>query len=425
MTRNPLELFEKIVAGVAIVAFSGTIFPVIATGGDVLAADPSEHSGVMVVYAALYVVIMGMICLRQRVALRLPFISPAVSALLVLAFASCLWSIEPEITLRRSVAFLFTTAFGLYLALRWPLADIIKLFAVTLSILTLTSIALALAVPSIGVDHTLHEGAWKGVYFQKNVTGRATVWMMLCLMWLHWQGYGPRWVIRGMLAAGALLLLMCGSGTALLTTIMSAGVLAALRWVRIDVRTLIPAAALLALLALATALATTVFYEDVMAMLGRDPTLTGRTELWEHTLTSIQERFVLGWGYAAYWYGDYGPAAIFTVGWGIASAHNGVIEVLLDLGVPGLVLVLWLMGRVLVQGFAAARYGKARAEGAFIVTMACAMTAISLSESIFMERHSINWVILVAGVVTLIRMRQEGHRAVQPAVLPARLRHAR
>lgn len=50
-------------------------------------------------------------------------------ALVGWAFASYRWSIAPDLTLRRSVALLFTSGFGLYLAARYEWRDLIRMFA--------------------------------------------------------------------------------------------------------------------------------------------------------------------------------------------------------------------------------------------------------------------------------------------------------
>ena len=44
------------------------------------------------------------------------------------------------------------------------------------------------------------------------------------------------------------------------------------------------------------------FLPDVfLEFLGKDPTLTGRSELWAYVWKDIDLRPLLGWGYAAFW----------------------------------------------------------------------------------------------------------------------------
>jgi exopolysaccharide production protein ExoQ len=81
--------------------------------------------------------------------------------------------------------------------------------------------------------------------------------------------------------------------------------------------------------------------DSMAGMLGRDSTLTGRTNIWAMALESIAERPVLGYGYNAFW--NVAPEAdrISTIlHWKVPHAHNGFIDLTLQLGVVGLALYL-------------------------------------------------------------------------------------
>ncbi|WP_448206183.1 O-antigen ligase family protein [Azospirillum sp. sgz302134] len=397
------EVLEKSITVFCIVSFGGSVLPALLTGGG--STDPDAPGAVMY-FTAVYVLILMLIGSRPSLAFRIPMGSPAVSLIVVLAFLSAFWSIYPDVTLRRSVAFLFTTAFAVYLALRYSFPEIIRMLATGLSILMFLSFASVFLMPEVGLDHEQHVGAWKGVFWQKNVTGRMMVWLTLCLLWLDWMREGKKWVVRPLLALALLLIVMSRSGTGLVTSIVVAGLLFSSSFVRGGIRSFAPSMAFILLVAVIGLTSGTTFWHDILYMLGRDPTLTGRTVLWEHTLMSIQDRFLLGWGYAAYWYGAYGPGSTFTHDWGINSAHNGWIEAWLDLGLPGVVLVAMLLGRMLIQGFMAIRYSRNRGEPAWIFTVGCALLLISISESVFVERHSLNWIVMVVGVTRLVQRRR-------------------
>ena len=89
----------------------------------------------------------------------------------------------------------------------------------------------------------------------------------------------------------------------------------------------------------------------LFSFLDKDPTLTGRTDLWPYVIDSIYERPVLGWGFAAFWVQS-NPAAMGisdTVGWYVTEAHNGMLQLLLDIGVVGTAFFLFLWMRNLVM----------------------------------------------------------------------------
>lgn len=413
-----LEWFEKSAAVFCIISFAGTMLPVLLTGGGAQ-ADP-DAPGAVLWFVAVYAIVILLIAVRPRLILTLPWANPMCSLLIILVFASISWSLYPDVTLRRGIAFFFTTLFGLYMAMRFSFRETIKLLTISLTFLMFLSFVSVFAMPDIGVDHFMHEGAWKGIFFQKNVTGRMMVWLVLCLLWLDWMRQGPRWVARPLLALALLLMIMCQSGTGLVTSVVVAAALITTNIVRGDIRRFVPAIALLFALAVIGITGGAAFWTDLLAMLGRDPTLTGRTVLWEHVLHSAQEKFLLGYGYGAYWFGIYGPGSAFIEGWGIDSAHNGWIEICLDVGIFGVALVALMVLRTVVRGFLAARYGENRAEPAWIFAVGCALLLISISESVFLERHSLNWVVLVIGSTRLVQrsrwLRAQKHRPPTTAV---------
>lgn len=72
--------------------------------------------------------------------------------------------------------------------------------------------------------------------------------------------------------------------------------------------------------------------------LGRDPTLTGRTEIWNFALSMVAKPLI-GSGFESFWLGD-NVEKITTAGMQIGGeVHNGYIEAYLDLGLLGLFLL--------------------------------------------------------------------------------------
>ncbi len=77
------------------------------------------------------------------------------------------------------------------------------------------------------------------------------------------------------------------------------------------------------------------------AMLGKDPTLSMRTEIWEYLWTEIQRKIFLGYGYGTYWIMGSSVIANFAAvfsGYQVNQAHNGYLEIMLQLGLIGITL---------------------------------------------------------------------------------------
>jgi exopolysaccharide production protein ExoQ len=85
---------------------------------------------------------------------------------------------------------------------------------------------------------------------------------------------------------------------------------------------------------------------SVLEAMGRNPTLTGRTEVW-HTVLQFAQNPVVGSGYESFWLGPRLIAiGIATDSRGIQQAHNGYIEIYLNLGWVG----ICLLGLIVVFG---------------------------------------------------------------------------
>jgi O-antigen ligase len=83
---------------------------------------------------------------------------------------------------------------------------------------------------------------------------------------------------------------------------------------------------------------------SLVASLPVDATFTGRTDVWRYALGKLAAHPILGYGFDAFWntesvrFGTDDSAAWVA---GAAHAHNGFVDAVLSMGVPGLVLALW------------------------------------------------------------------------------------
>ncbi len=84
-----------------------------------------------------------------------------------------------------------------------------------------------------------------------------------------------------------------------------------------------------------------------LASMGRDTTLTGRTEVWQVVLPFATNPLV-GAGFENFWIGERLERIERELGAGLNQAHNGYIEIYLNIGWIGLLL----LGLLLVAGYA-------------------------------------------------------------------------
>ena len=270
---------------------------------------------------------------------------PWAALLAAFAVASTLWSIDPLLTLRRAIPFALAGLFGLWFAARFSAERQMRILRLTMFGLALATIALVILAPSLGLDHASgHSTDWQGVFTQKNACGRIMVLATAVVL------FGARITLRRMALLGLFpfVLIMSGSRAA---WAIEAGLL--LVWLTISVGRrsgrrirLLIAVATPVLLAFATAIGFRVF-SPLMHLVDREPTLSGRTAIWTQVLDTIAHRPLFGYGYAAFWRGMQGPSLQIdsAVHFVVEHAHNGFLEISLQLGLAGLALFLlsWLV----------------------------------------------------------------------------------
>ena len=88
--------------------------------------------------------------------------------------------------------------------------------------------------------------------------------------------------------------------------------------------------------------------KDVLTPLGRDVTLTGRTDLWKELVAIGNMHPILGSGYGGFWVeGNHKLDLLWErFPWTPNQAHNGYLEVYISLGIAGLVLLVGLISSV-------------------------------------------------------------------------------
>jgi exopolysaccharide production protein ExoQ len=269
-----------------------------------------------------------------------------------LAVLSMFWSDFPDLTLRRAVVLVCMVVISAGVAagiqdLR-KATKVFSLFAACVVLLNFAALAIlpGQAMSDIGLQ---------GIYSQKNVAG--TVGMIAVLAHATWL-FGWRHTPSGALAAAMILclsmafLVLTESKTSLALTILGLGLL-------VLYRLTIKAGPIVILAATLAALAFSAFFVlllainefSLMALLElvlEDTSFTGRDELWAFASRVAMERPWLGHGYAAFWDVGIGADPVHRVDAGtwlgdtepgiINQAHNGYLELWLQLGLPATLL---------------------------------------------------------------------------------------
>ncbi|ESQ80144.1 O-antigen ligase [Asticcacaulis sp. YBE204] len=320
--------------------------------------------------------------------------------LIGLCYASGYWSIDPAVTSRRSLALAFTTLFGLYLGMRFKGSDLTQIVALTFTVLAVGSILAALFYPTMGVHHDINAGAWRGLWHEKNQMASLMTFgfVAACASAFIVPERRTAWIVAAALIF--FLVVMSRSKTSLLACMLSLfamPVLMALKRGGILSVLFVWAAATVSLIG------GTLFFlmpEAIFKALGKDPTLTGRTEIWESLLRLSDKRPWLGYGYKAFWGPDSVPNKIVKMEthWDVPSAHNGWLDLLVQLGWLGVIL----FGSVLAIAFFCALFRFARVkDGFFSVLTLCLFSFLILSESFILGQNTLIWVLFICAMSRL------------------------
>jgi exopolysaccharide production protein ExoQ len=320
---------------------------------------------------------------------------PLLMGLLALTFVSTLWSIDGGATFRRSVWLALTMGFGLYLAWRFEWRELITVIGGAFIVLIAGSLLLGALAPGIGRMTAEHPGAWSGLWTHKNTLGGImALGVAVCAGAAIVDPARRSLWIATTLGAFALVLFST-SKTALLASMLGLCVIAAGMVIR---RGLLPTILLCAasLVAIILGAAIVMLAPDlVVAALGRDLTLTGRTDIWEASTRFVQAKPWLGYGYYAFWLPDNGPAFWVRdeVQWQVASAHSSWLELSLGLGRVGVLLFALQLFATLKRGASALRRPQA---GLWAPAFLAAFALYTLSESHALQANNLFWTIYVA-----------------------------
>ncbi len=360
----------------------------------------SDTSWAKLLYYPIYALVI-VLALRRPMVTSKAFIRSFLLLLPVfLAIASTLWSIDSGYTFRRSIALLMTTAFAIYLASRYDWAGLIEVLAATYGLLAVFSLMFVLLVPDKGIMQSTHVGAWSGLWWEKNDLGMnmaKAAHLCLCAWIFRPQ---RKWIWGALLLLSVALVLLSTSKTSLLAMILAFGGVGALYIFRRSPLVGIPLVYFGVILGVALFLGIEFAPKFMFGLIGKDPTLTGRTDIWEALFAQIKDHPWLGHGYAVFWLDETGPA--FWVRqrteWLVPTAHNGWLETWLSIGLIGVILFALTYLSAIIAALRGILRGKT-AYWALVSTLVFFL--FSLSESNILQQNNLGWIVFAATAAKL------------------------
>lgn len=329
---------------------------------------------------------------------------------IVLAPLSALWSIDSNATLLRftTMASIIVTCFAITLV-GFDRRRLQKMVMPPMMAILVISLILGAIYPDriieVGDDLSL-KNAWHGITLSKNQFGMmASLGTIFCFhRWLAGTK-GVVWSALGTFAAAACLLLS-RSNTSLFATMVGVMGLVGLMRVhiikqRFSAHLVIGISGVILLYQLAiqdVVPGVSYLLAPITSLTGKDTTFSSRTFIWNIIKEHIAARPLLGSGFGAYWTGPFesSPSYVFVylMYFYPTESHNGYLEMMNDLGIPGVACILFFVVWYTRQGLALMRYDRGQAALHFAVLFQ--QLVMNMSESEWFSRTSSFAVLLLS-----------------------------
>lgn len=345
---------------------------------------------------------------------------------LILAATSTFWSETPSVTLRRSFALAGTILVGLAIADRLRPVGVLEAVRKVVLLIAVVSLVMYVLGDARALD-PVHD-TLRGVVISKNALGR---FLAVGLIAAGSLAYLDRARWRRCLASAApmaVALALTDSAGGLLLSIIGLSALGALaiwrsRRDRLALCTVLAAGIGIGILAFPNGIS----LEDVTQVSGRDTTLTGRTEIWDESVRAAGERPLSGYGFGAFWglggggvESDAAASIRARLAVPVANAHSGLLDVTLDLGIPGAIVAALVLVAAARRGFQDGRAG--RVDGALLrATVVGILLVSTATESGLLQENAFLTVLLVAAAAARADPSQpRARRAAPPDLLRER-----
>jgi O-antigen ligase len=307
-----------------------------------------------VVYLAL--LFAGIIVLLERAEQVRPLLRANGAILLFFSYAalSIVWSDYPFVTFKHWIKGLGDLVMILVILTDVdPMGALKRLITRVGFLLLPLSVLLCKYYPALA--RTLSRSwtmEYTGVTTQKNSLGEICLIFGLGVLWRFRAAYldrGDAWRARHLAALGTVfamavwLLWISDSMTSICGLAMASIVmlLAMLPWCRRR-----PSMVHFLVIVMLSVSIFALFFDtsgNLVQELGRQPTLTGRTEVWSEVL-SIPVNRIVGAGYESFWLGNRLEQMQAIAGFGVNEAHNGYLEMYLNLGWIGVAVLAVVLG---------------------------------------------------------------------------------
>jgi len=275
-----------------------------------------------------------------------------ITFLLVLVFASVLWSVDAGITLVEGMHYASGYIVSLAVIQLYRADAVSDLLWEFCFAVILASAFYVVAIPNIGIhqitdaDQFVHHGSWRGIFNHRTNLGYVAAGLTVTSV-IRIFSRRPKPMAAVGVAAGVLFLAMAQSGGAIIVTVFTLlGLLVFGGLVRFQLRDRMVVIVIYLICLMPLLFLFTLGIDAFLALFGKEPTLTGRTLIWDTIIGSGEINPVIGLGYAA------GFAVVFlpvldAAGFDLVNAQGVFFDAYVAFGALGILALvaihLWLL----------------------------------------------------------------------------------
>ena len=319
---------------------------------------------------------------------------------------SALWSLDTELTIERSIHLIGSTIIAFYIGFSLPLARLLKLSGLVLGFLMVISALTALTFPAWGLEEYEGRQVWRGMLASKNTLGFwATISILLFATLAGWsQPLLNRCIYFALLIVSIVCLAFSVSATSALSLLIAAMVMI---YLHLAFSLRLGLIAMFVLGVLVCALAGIAFYYiDTAELIGRSGDLTGRGEVWKQTWELILEKPLTGYGYGTIWYpvdeSVWIQKQLTDFTWIVFHAHNGLLQVASEIGLPLTILTLFMIFQQLIE-IVYCQYQRQQQGVLFVLGFTVALLVSNYSEARLLVNRELFWIFFVALPISMLQ----------------------
>jgi O-antigen ligase len=267
--------------------------------------------------------------------------NPFLFSFLILSLLSAFWSETPDLSLRYSLVLFFTSLFAVHIAREYSFQDLSDILRRLTVVVGVVSLVLAAIAPSLAFNEKGLSGIMPfPIKFGTFLALGSALWLAYAL-----DNRKDRWRALGILGFLSLIIPLTNSAQSIVTYFVLLALVILLQVLKVSGMKYLPSLVIgFLILGILNSIVLQTLLPLIFNALGKDTTLTGRTDFWPQLLDRLeQHNLLLGYGMNSFWQpwrGDVNPAngILNSTGFVPPHAHNGFLDLALSVGLIGFIL---------------------------------------------------------------------------------------